>query len=80
MQNDIHQISEPAMNFTTEAKLACIERELSLRKRVYPRQIMTHRLTEKKAAYELAVMEAIAKDYREQQKRETLQFTSMDDE
>lgn len=49
----------------TEAdKLACAERELKYRQRVYPRLIDSGRLTPKRAEYEIAAMTAIVEDYR----------------
>lgn len=50
---------------TKADKLACVKRELELRRKVYPRWIGTQKMTDDKAAWELAVMEAIVKDYEE---------------
>jgi len=44
-------------------KLACAERELKMRKRVYPRWIEDGRISAGKAAHEIAAMEAIVADY-----------------
>lgn len=48
---------------TAEDKLACAERELKMRRKVYPRWIDDGRMTNEKAAHEIAVMEAIVVDY-----------------
>lgn len=40
--------------------LACAEREVSMRKRVYPRWVEIGRLTQAKADHEIACMQAIA--------------------
>ena len=50
--------------FTTEDKLACAEREIRQRRRVYPRLVLTGRMTEAEADVQMALMEAIAADYR----------------
>lgn len=47
-------------------KLACIERELKMRRRVYPNQIRLGRLSPTVAAHEITLMEAIRDDYRAQ--------------
>lgn len=49
---------------TESDKLACAEREVKMRKRVYPRWVENGRMTEQQAAREIALMEAIAEDYR----------------
>jgi hypothetical protein len=50
--------------FTDADKLACIERELKLRRRHYPRWVKAGTLHEADARHEIAVMEAIRADYR----------------
>jgi hypothetical protein len=57
---------------STTEKLACAERELRLRRRNYHRFIETGRMSVRKAAYEFAVMGAIADDYRAAAERERL--------
>jgi len=49
---------------TAADKLACAERELKMRQRVYLRWIEDGRMSAGKAAHEIAVMEAIVADYR----------------
>lgn len=57
---------------TAEEKLEAIERELKYRRRVYPRRIEAGHMTEKLAAYQLAIFEEIATDYRKQAEGERL--------
>lgn len=52
-----------AENITHDQKRACIERELKMRRRVYPRWVSDNRMTQAKADEEIAVMEAILADY-----------------
>lgn len=53
-------------DFTKEDKRKAIERELKMRKRVYPRWVAEGgRMTQAKADHEIAVMEAILRDYEE---------------
>lgn len=49
---------------TNADKLACAEREVKMRKRVYPRWIEAGKLSLGKAEHEIAAMEAIVADYR----------------
>lgn len=49
---------------TAADKLACAERELKMRQRVYPRWIEAGKLSLGKATHEIAAMEAIVADYR----------------
>lgn len=53
-----------AMAFTVAQKLACIEREINIRKHVFPNRVLTKRMSKQKAEYELALMSEIADDYR----------------
>ena len=48
---------------TPADKRACLERELRMRRRVYPRFVQTGKLTQAEADREIAVMEAILADY-----------------
>lgn len=48
---------------TDADKLACAERELKMRKRVYGRWVEEGRMSAGKAAHEIACMEAIVADY-----------------
>jgi len=52
------------IDFTNAEKLKCAERELAMRKGAYPRFVASHSMTQKKADYEIALMSAIADDYR----------------
>lgn len=40
-------------------QLACIRREIGMRKRVYPRWVATQKMTQAKADAEIAAMEAV---------------------
>ena len=44
---------------TLEAQIACVERELKMRVRVYPRWVELGRISESQAAAEIAAMEAV---------------------
>jgi hypothetical protein len=46
-------------------KLRCIEREIAMRKAVYPKWVASGRMKQDKADREIAVMESIAADYRQ---------------
>lgn len=49
---------------TNEDKLACVERELRLRQRNYPRWIAEGRMSVNEARREIELMGAIVDDYR----------------
>lgn len=46
------------MNVDLDAQISCLNRELSLRRRVYPKWIETGRMTRKKANDEIEAMQA----------------------
>ncbi len=48
---------------TYEDKLACAKRELSMRKRLFPKWVEQDRISAGKAAHEIACMESIVRDY-----------------
>jgi hypothetical protein len=48
---------------THDEKRACIERELKMRRRVYPRWVENEKMTQAQADREIATMEAILADY-----------------
>lgn len=62
----------PDRTFTAAEKQAAAEREVSYRKRVYGRRVAEQKMTKKLADEQIAIMEAIAKDYAEQAKGERL--------
>lgn len=62
MTDRLHDIQ--VLKFTDQDKLAALQREVAMRKRVYPRWVESGRMTKAKAEREIAVMEAIAADYR----------------
>jgi len=51
-------------NVTEHDKMRCAERELALRRRVYPGRVRAGTMTEKMAEHEIKCMEAIVEDYR----------------
>ena len=57
---------------TNADKLACAEREVKMRKKVYPRWTEDGRMSAGKAAHEIAAMEAIVADYRATVEKERL--------
>ncbi len=52
------------MTVSDQDKLVCVQREIAMRKRVYPRWVAAGRMAKAKADREIAIMEAIAEDYR----------------
>ncbi|MEM1149045.1 MAG: hypothetical protein AAGI03_00600 [Pseudomonadota bacterium] len=60
------------MTFTTKDKLAAVEREIAQRERVYPRLIARGQISQKFADLQIALMKAIAADYRAQAEAERL--------
>lgn len=51
-------------------QIACVEREIALRSRVYPRWIADKRLTQVKADREMACMNAVLETLRHEKERE----------
>jgi hypothetical protein len=47
------------MNFSIEAQIEEVEREIKLRRKVYPHQVATHRMREAVADYHMRRMEAV---------------------
>ena len=58
--------------FTADDKLKAIEREIGYRRHVYPRRVMDKKMTQELADKQIAVMEAIAEDYRTAASKERL--------
>jgi hypothetical protein len=52
--------------FTLEEKIACLEREVRMRKRVYPRWVEAGRMQPAQAEHEMQCMQAIIDDLRAQ--------------
>jgi hypothetical protein len=52
-----------ADGYTTFEKLACVQRELLRRRRLFPGRIKTGRMKKADADRELRIMEAITQDY-----------------
>lgn len=51
------------MNYTLTQKIACLERELRLRFRVYPRRVERGLMTQVVAKHEIEVLRSIVLDY-----------------
>jgi hypothetical protein len=62
----------PSRPFTAQEKLECAEREVKLRRRVYPQRVLNGRMTQALANEQIALMEAIVEDYRPLVARERL--------
>lgn len=60
--------------FTYEELKQCVQREIRLRKHVYPNRILTHRMTQKQADREIKMMEAIERIIAEMATTEQLPF------
>jgi hypothetical protein len=45
-------------------KLRCVQRELNMRKRLYPRWVAAGKMQQSLAAFEIKLMEEIVEDYR----------------
>jgi hypothetical protein len=58
--------------FTAEQKKKAIERELTFRRRVYPRWIADGRMTQKLADEQIAIFEQIRDDYAKAEQGERL--------
>ena len=54
-----------ALPIDRDAQIKEVEREIALRRRVYPRWVESGRLTEAAAARQIAVMEAVARSLRD---------------
>jgi len=59
-------------DYTAADKLKEVERELYFRRRVYKGMIERNQMTRKTADKQIAIMEAIAEDYRQQVKANEL--------
>jgi hypothetical protein len=58
--------------FTAEQKRKAVERELSFRRRVYPRFIEQQKMTQQLADEQIAIFEAIRSDYTDAETKERL--------
>jgi hypothetical protein len=61
-----------ARNFTTSELRECAERELRLRRRVYPGRIERGRMTQRQADEQIAMMAAILAYFTEREQSERL--------
>jgi hypothetical protein len=53
-------------------KLAAVQRELALRRRVYVQRVASHRMTQHLANYQISVFEDIERDYQALAQKEQL--------
>lgn len=56
----------PDQEFTLTTKLKAVERELAMRRAVYPHQVKAGKMTEHEADRQISIFEAIKADYEEQ--------------
>jgi hypothetical protein len=47
------------MTVSLEDQIACVEREIKMRRRIYPRWVEQQKLSEVKALYEIKAMECV---------------------
>ena len=64
----------PAPCFSRAAKVAALRRELVLRRRVYPVQVLTASMSQRDADYEIAILEAIIADYEGPSRQEEMKL------
>ena len=57
---------------TIEDQIKAVEREISMRRRVYPRWVENKRMSQEKADKEIATMEAVLETLKEVQKQSRL--------
>ena len=57
---------------TASDKLSCVQRELKMRRQLYPRWVEEGKMSEGAAAHQLACMEDIVRDYRAAAEKERL--------
>lgn len=60
------------MTFTAKQKRECAEREAKMREQVYPRRVQNRQITREFADEQIALMRAIADDYRKFEEAERL--------
>lgn len=68
----IQDHSAASTEFTAAEKLACADRELKMRRRVYPRWVELGKMSQKQADHEIACLESIVADYSAHAERERL--------
>lgn len=60
------------ITYTAKAKREAIDRELKYRRRVYDHRVADGKMTKQLADYQIAIFEAILKDYQSTEERERL--------
>lgn len=63
MSNDLFPAATPA-DVSLADQVACVEREIKMRERVYPRWVQSERMTQAQAARELLAMRAVLESLR----------------
>jgi hypothetical protein len=58
--------------YTTDQMVSCVEREIAMRKRVYPSRTANGRMTKAKAEYEIGCMAAVLEILKDRQQKEQL--------
>lgn len=58
------------MNYSLTQKIACLERELRLRFRVYPRRVAGGLMSKELAQREVGILQEILDDYRNQRQED----------
>jgi hypothetical protein len=59
-----------ATQVSTADKIRVLQRELAIRRSVYPRQVAAHKMQQLEADYQIEVMAAILADYEKRGKNE----------
>src|ERR1700688_469703 len=52
-------MSDPPIGISLNQQIACVEREIHMRRAVYPRQVTSKRMSQASALFEMAAMEAV---------------------
>lgn len=60
------------MTVSIDEQISCVQREVGLRRRIYPNRVMTGRMSKQRAEREIAAMEAVLETLEHQEVRERL--------
>lgn len=69
----------PARTFTLDHKIAAIQRELGMRRKVYPARVNMRKMTQAEADHETGVMEAILADYQAQRPEQQMSLLAQEE-
>ena len=64
-------MTETLFPLTLDDQIACVEREIELRKRVYPRRVADQKMSPHAARYQIEAMEAVLATLRKIRKMKT---------